>query len=97
VKIQRVQLSQLPDDPRLFLDPNTDSSSAAPSPAEPLESKHRPSPRGTRRRASARSQAITPQLDGRRFVSRPGDRSAGQAAEVPDVEQGREMLGPPVS
>jgi hypothetical protein len=47
VKFNAVQLSQLPDDPRVVLDPNTDSSSAAPSPAEPRESKPRPSPRGT--------------------------------------------------
>jgi hypothetical protein len=50
VKFNAVQLSQSPDDPRVVLDPNTDSSSAAPSPAEPHESKPRPSPPGTRRR-----------------------------------------------
>ena len=82
-EIQRGQLSQLPDDPRVVLDPNTDCSSAAPSPAEPRESKPGPH-HGELGKASARSQAITAQLDGRRFVTRPvigpGAPEAGRAA-----------------
>ena len=53
MKFNAVQLSQLPDDPRVVLDPNTDCSSAAPSPAEPRESKPGPH-HGELGKASAR-------------------------------------------